>query len=73
MFLVAPYARDSGWASCWTSPRPERPVLGRLVALAKASAAFLVEWLSGKGELGMDSNGWQNAFRCVYVRVIVSG
>lgn len=67
MFLVAPYARDAdtgGWASCWTSPRPEKAVLGRLVALAAASAASIIEWLSGKGQLGENPSGWQNAFRC---------
>ncbi|CAN0580994.1 unnamed protein product, partial [Ectocarpus sp. 12 AP-2014] len=41
MYVVAPYARDLGWESSWTSPHPERPVLGRLVALAKASAESL--------------------------------
>lgn len=63
MYVVAPYARDLGWESSWTSPRPERPVLGRLVALAKASAESLVGWLSGEGTLGKGSGGWKDAFR----------
>lgn len=63
MYLVAPYSRDLGWASSWTSPRPERPVLGRLVALAKASAESLVDWLSGEGKQARTSVGWKSAFR----------
>lgn len=63
MFLVAPYSRDDGWASCWTRPRPERPVLGRLIALARTSADYLVEWLSSEGELGTHAGGWQSSFR----------
>eukprot|EP00752_Nemacystus_decipiens_P010134 g9031.t1 len=63
MYIVAPYARDMGWASSWTTPRPERPVLGRLVALAKASAESLVGWLSGNGKTGKISGGWKHAFR----------
>lgn len=64
MYVVAPYARDMGWASSWTSPRPEQPVLGRLVALAKASAETLVGWLSGNGKGGKIPNSWKPAFRC---------
>ncbi|CAM9342487.1 unnamed protein product, partial [Ectocarpus sp. 12 AP-2014] len=63
MYVVAPYARDLGWESSWTSPHPERPVLGRLVALAKASAESLVGWLSGEGALGKGPGGWKYAFR----------
>lgn len=63
MYVVAPYARDLGWESSWTSPRPERPVLGRLVALAKASAESLVGWLSGEGALGKGPGGWKYTFR----------
>lgn len=63
MFVVAPYSRDFGWSSSWTNPRPERPVLGRLVALAKASVESLVKWLSGEGTLGNNPLGWKNAFR----------
>ena len=63
MFIVAPYSRDFGWSSSWTRPRPERPLLGRLVALAKASAESLVEWLAGEGVLGRNPAGWKKAFR----------
>lgn len=63
MYVVAPYAREVGWASSWTSPRPERPVLGRLIALAKVSAETLVQWLSGEGKNGKNPGGWKNAFR----------
>lgn len=64
MYIVAPYSRDMGWASSWTSPRPEPPVLGRLVALAKASAEILVGWLAGDGKIGKSPSGWKHAFRC---------
>lgn len=67
MYIVAPYARDMGWASSWTSLRPERPVLGRLVALAKASAETLVGWLSGNGKTGKIPAGWKHAFRCGFL------
>lgn len=70
MYVVAPYARDMGWASSWTSPRPERPVLGRLVALAKASAEALVGWLSGSGKAGKISGGWKHAFRCGWIPAV---
>lgn len=65
MYIVAPYARDMSWASSWTSPRPERPVLGRLIALAKASANTVVGWLSGEGEgkKGEIPSSWEHAFR----------
>eukprot|EP00904_Undaria_pinnatifida_P007744 jgi/Undpi1/409/HiC_scaffold_1.g00405.m1 len=63
MYVIAPYARETGWASSWTSPRPERAVLGRLIALAKASAETLVEWLSGEGRVGKHPGGWQKVFR----------
>ncbi|CAM9687850.1 unnamed protein product, partial [Laminaria digitata] len=63
MYVVAPYAREVAWASSWTSPRPERPVLGRLVALAKVSAETLVGWLSGEGKNGKSPGGWKNAFK----------
>eukprot|EP00903_Cladosiphon_okamuranus_P015535 g14342.t1 len=63
MYIVAPYARDMGWPSSWTSPRPERPLLGRLVALAKASAETLVGWVSGNGKIAKIHRGWTHAFR----------
>lgn len=63
MYLVGPYSRDWGWCSSWTSPRPERPVLGRLVALAKASAESLLGWLSGERGSEGGGDGWQEVFR----------
>ncbi|CAB1097889.1 unnamed protein product [Ectocarpus sp. CCAP 1310/34] len=72
MYVVAPYARDLGWESSWTSPRPERPVLGRLVALAKASAESLVGWLSGEGALGKGPGGWKDAFRLALNAAVMS-
>lgn len=70
MYIVAPYARDVSWASSWTSPRPERPVLSRLVALAKASADTLVGWLSGEGKEGAAPTSWKHAFRSGHVQTI---
>lgn len=63
MYLIAPYARDGGWSSSWTWPNPERPVLGRLVALAKVSADSIIQWLSGRRNLGSAQDGWKTVFR----------